>query len=213
MSDKRSFECFDFQVVIFGLVFLAISTFTIFMAVGKFALNSNISNYLFLFFGFLILTITFGLFISMSTYKFSKFLIISVFVAFSLVTFMKKEDIKSWFVDKNYSNVNEAMINGNDTVIETVMYNQLLIDKKDRNVERLKEYMDNPKQYSSINLEQVMNLKLFYSSIKNNDLKMKLDDMFKDKIVTKSEYSDFQKFIAKSDLNTNDLALLSMVTK
>jgi hypothetical protein len=42
---------------------------------------------------------------------------------------------------------------------------------------------------------------------------MKLDDMFKDKIVTKSEYSDFQKFIAKSDLNTNDLALLSMVTK
>lgn len=213
MNDEERFGYFDFQVIIFGLVFLAMSTFTIFIAIGQFALNNNISNYLFLFIGFLISTITFGLFISMSTDKLFKFLIISVFATFSLVTFMKKEDIKSSFVDKNYSNVNEAMINGNDTVVGSTMYNQLLIDKKDRNVERLKEYMDHPKQYSSINLEQVMNLKLFYNSIKNNDLKMKLDDMFKDEIVTKSEYSDFQKFIAKSDLKTTDLALLSMVLK
>jgi hypothetical protein len=213
MNDEERFGYFDFQVIIFGLVFLAMSTFTIFIAIGNFALNSNISSYFFVSLGFLILTITVFVFLSIPKHKFLNAMIIVAFSLVPLVAFIQKEDIKSWFVDKNYSNVNEAMINGNDTVIGSAMYNQLLIDKKDRNVERLKEYMDHPKQYSSINLEQVMNLKLFYNSIKNNDLKMKLDDMFKDEIVTKSEYSDFQKFIAKSDLKTTDLALLSMVLK
>lgn len=213
MNDTDGVWYFYFKVIIFGLIFLAMSTFTIFVAIGQFAFNSNISNYLFLLLGFLMLTVTVCLFLGLPKNKSLNAIIIAAFAIFSLSLFINKEDIKSWFVDENYSSVSKAMINGNDMVIETAMYNQFLIDKKNKNVERLKEYLDNPSQYSSINLEQVMNLKLFHSSTKNNDIKMKLDDMFKDKIVTKLEYSNFQKFIANHSIDSKELALLSMINK
>lgn len=213
MNDTDGVWYFYFKVIIFGLIFLAMSTFTIFVAIGQFAFNSNISNYLFLLLGFLMLTVTVCLFLGVPKNKSLNAIIIASFAIFSLSLFINKEDIKSWFVDENYSSVSKAMINGNDMVIETAMYNQFLIDKKNKNVERLKEYLDNPSQYSSINLEQVMNLKLFHSSTKNNDIKMKLDDMFKDKIVTKLEYSNFQKFIANHSIDSKELALLSMINK
>ena len=213
MNDTDGVWYFYFKVIIFGLIFLAMSTFTIFVAIGQFAFNSNISNYLFLLLGFLMLTVTVCLFLGVPKNKPLNAIIIAAFAIFSLSLFINKEDIKSWFVDENYSSVSKAMINGNDMVIETAMYNQFLIDKKNKNVERLKEYLDNPSQYSSINLEQVMNLKLFHSSTKNNDIKMKLDDMFKDKIVTKLEYSNFQKFIANHSIDSKELSLLSMINK
>ena len=213
MNDTDGVWYFYFKVIIFGLIFLAMSTFTIFVAIGQFAFNSNISNYLFLLLGFLMLTVTVCLFLGVPKNKPLNAIIIAAFAIFSLSLFINKEDIKSWFVDEYYSSVSKAMINGNDMVIETAMYNQFLIDKKNKNVERLKEYLDNPSQYSSINLEQVMNLKLFHSSTKNNDIKMKLDDMFKDKIVTKLEYSNFQKFIANHSIDSKELSLLSMINK
>lgn len=213
MNDRVGIGYFNFKVIIFGLVFLVMSTFTIFVAIGQFALNSNISNYLFLLLGFLMLTFTVWLFLVIPKNKFLNAIIIASFAIFSLSLFINKENIKSWFVDENYSNISKAMINGNDTVVETAMYTQFLIDKKNKNVERLIEYIDNPSQYSSINLEQVMNLKLFHSSTKNNDIKMKLDDMFKDEIVTKLEYSNFQKFIANHSIDSKELALLSMINK
>jgi hypothetical protein len=212
MNNNRSFEAFDFQVIILSVVFIGMAVFTVLTAVGKFAFDNNISNYLFLALGFIILTVSFGLLLSIPKYKVLNIILISIFVCFTALTFIKKESIKAWFVGFNYSNVEQSMLAGTADVLDTPIYKEFLMDKNNRNVNRLKEYQNNPKQYTSINIEQVTNLRMFYASINNNDIKTKLNNMFNDNIVTQAEYADFQKFIATTNLDDKEVALLSIVT-
>lgn len=214
MNSNRAFDAAEyFLPITLSTVFIAIATFIVFSAVGSFAFNSNMSNYFFLGIGYLILTVSCVLLLMLPKYKILNVAIIASFIIFSVGIFLKKDEIKDWFVDMHYSKVNESMLRLNENIVDTSIYKQFLADRNNRDIVRLKEYQDHSKQYTSINTEQLMNLKLFYGSIKNNSLKIKIDDMFKDNIVTQSEYGDFQKFIANQSMDSQELALLSIVAK
>jgi len=211
MSNNRSLEGIDFQVVVLSMVFIGMSVFSILTAVGKLAFDNNISNYLFLIFSFIILTSSFVILLSVKKYKILNLLLIAAFVSFTGLTFIKKDDIKAWYVDFSYSNVEKSMLAGSPDISNTSIYKEFLVDKNNRNIDKLKEYQRNSKQYTSINLEQVTNLKLLYTAIGNNVIKTKLDNMFEDNIVTQAEYIHFQQFIANKNLDDKEVALLSIV--
>lgn len=209
---RRSFEYFDATVIIFGLTFIVMAIFTIITAIGTFAFSDTFSNYAFLFLGAFIFVVSVGLLMSVPTTIF-RILVGGLALFFVAYCFVQKESIKDSAIDRAYSNINTKMITSYAGVVETNMYKDFLIDKADRNIVKYNDYKDNIKNYNSISAEQIMNLKLFYSSISNRDVKNKIDDMFKDKLVTENEYAQFQTYIAQADLKDTSLALLSVVTR
>lgn len=211
-TQRRSFEYFDFIVIIFGVTFIAMAIFTIMTAIGSFAFNNDFSNYAFLFLGAIILTVSVGLLMSVPTTTF-RIIVGGLALFFVAYCFVQKESIKDSAIDHAYSNINTKMITSYAGVVDTQMYKDFLVDKADRNVVKYNDYKDNIKNYNSISAEQIMNLKLFYSSISNTDVKNKIDDMFKDKLVTEAEYAQFQTYIAQADLKDTSLALLSVVNR
>lgn len=211
-TTKRSFESFDFTIIILGMTFIGMAIFTIMTAIGTFAFNNTFSNYVCLFLGALMLTVSVGILMSVPTTIF-RIIVGGLALFFVAYCFVQKESIKDSAIDSAYSKINTKMITSYAGVVDTQMYKEFLVDKADRNVVKYNDYKDNIKNYNSISAEQIMNLKLFYSSISNTDVKNKIDDMFKDKLVTESEYAQFQTYIAQADLKDTSLALISVVKR
>lgn len=209
MTENRSFDFIDAQAILFGTVFTGMSLFGLFHAIGNFALSNTFGNYAFLTLCVIMLIVSFGLFIFVPKSNALNVVLIAGLAAFFIGVTMKNKDIKDWYVDLNYNKVSESMMNGYEGASESTVYQDFVVARRNRDVEQLKEYQKNPLQYASVTADQMMNLQLFRNSINNNALSSKLDDMFKDKIVTKAEYADFQKFIANTNLNSKEIALLS----
>lgn len=213
MSEKRSFDFVDAQSIIFGTVFTGMATFGLFHAIGNFAMSNSFGNYLFVSLCVLILVVSLGLFISIPKPTALNVVLITGLAAFLVGVTAKKEDIKNWYVDLKYNKVSETIMNGYENVSQSVIYQNFVVDRRNRDIVKLKEYQANIKDYSSISADQMMNLQLFQNSINNYEISAKLNSMFEDKIVTKTEYANFQKFISTVNLNSKERALLSFVTK
>lgn len=212
MKKTRNFEAFDATIIIFGVVFTVMSIFTIINGISLFAFNNAVSNYMCVILGALMLAASFGLLITVPTKTFRTFItgFFAIFIGYCVV---QNNDIKNNAIDREYSKIDTKMTKSYAGIVDTQMYKEFLAAKKQRNVTQLNDYKENIKNYNSITAEQIMNLKLFYSSISSNDVKNKIDDMFNDKLVTETEYTQFQTYIANADLKDTSLALLSIVSR
>lgn len=127
---------------------------------------------------------------------------------------IQKKDIEEWFVKDNYELLNSRMINKYSDMQENNLYKEFLIDKNANNKNKLKYYKENIDEYVSINAEKVMELKMFYTMTNNKEIRSKLDDIFKDGLVSVKEYEEFKKYVYKLDLSKEkEPALLSILSK
>lgn len=147
--------------------------------------------------------------ISQSNVKLNKLLAGCAFI-FLIVCFIQKDEIEESLIKDKYSEINELVIKNPPNVEKTELYKEFKLDKENNNKERLKHHYENKDQYINVDRETVMNLKLFYSSIKNEQVHQKLGDIFKDDLVSKHEYEEFKKFLYDVELSNDDKSLLSV---
>lgn len=148
-----------------------------------------------------------------SDIKFFNVSIIIGFISIVLFSFLSKDKLQQSYIQHEYLDINNFMIYSYSGIVDTPMYKEFLVYKNNNNISKMKEYRDNITNYTSIDQEKVMDLKLFYTSSNNKEIHSKLDEIFKDGLVTKPEYDDFQIFIYKISLNGNDQSLLTIIQK
>lgn len=148
-----------------------------------------------------------------SDIKFFNVSIIIGFISIVLFSFLSKDKLQQSYIQHEYLDINNFMIYSYSGIVDTPMYKEFLVYKNNNNISKMKEYRDNITNYTSIDQEKVMDLKLFYTSTNNKEIHSKLDEIFKDGLVTKPEYDDFQIFIYKISLNGNDQSLLTIIQK
>ena len=148
-----------------------------------------------------------------SDIKFFNVSIIIGFISIVLFSFLSKDKLQQSYIQNEYLDINNFMIYSYSGIVDTPMYKEFLDYKNNNNISKMKEYRDNITNYTSIDQEKVMDLKLFYTSTNNKEIHSKLDEIFKDGLVTKPEYDDFQIFIYKISLNGNDQSLLTIIQK
>lgn len=148
-----------------------------------------------------------------SDIKFFNVSIIIGFISIVLFSFLSKDKLQQSYIQNEYLDINNFMIYSYSGIVDTPMYKEFLVYKNNNNISKMKEYRDNITNYTSIDQEKVMDLKLFYTSTNNKEIHSKLDEIFKDGLVTKPEYDDFQIFIYKISLNGNDQSLLTIIQK
>lgn len=148
-----------------------------------------------------------------SDIKFFNVSIIIGFISIVLFSFLSKDKLQQSYIQHEYLDINNFMIYSYSGIVGTSMYKEFLVYKNNNNISKMKEYRDNITSYISIDQEKVMDLKLFYTSTNNKAIHSKLDEIFKDGLVTKPEYDDFQIFMYKISLNSNDQSLLTIIQK
>jgi hypothetical protein len=195
--------------LIFCIVFLFMSAFMLYNAVGSMALSQSIDVYIFLGVTLLIMSLcTYGLW--------SKFKIVNAIIAVYVVSllsfsFFGKDYIQDSYVAARYNNIEELMIHSYAGIVETPVYKSFIIDKNNNDVSKISEYSKNLEKYISINPEKVMQLKLLYTATSNQDIHAKLDTIFKDGLVNKNEYNEFNTFVYQLPLNAKDQSLFAMI--
>lgn len=167
-----------------------------------------------------IVYICFGLLLGFSFLLISQgtksLIILMAILYFACISFfvIQKKDIEEWFVKDNYELLNSRIINKYSDIQENNLYKEFLIDKNANNKNKLKYYKDNIDEYVSINAEKVMELKMFYTMTNNKEIRSKLDDIFKDGLVSIKEYEEFKKYVYRLDLSKEkEPALLSILSK
>jgi hypothetical protein len=195
--------------LIFCIVFLFMSAFMLYTAVGSMALSQSIDVYIFL--GATLLTLslcTYGLW---SKFKIANAIIAVYVVSLLSFSFFGKDYIQDYYVAARYNNIDELMINSYAGIVETPVYKSFIIDKNNNDVSKISEYSTNRNKYISINPEKVMQLKLLYTANSNKDIHAKLDTIFKDGLVNTNEYDEFKTFVYQLPLNAKDQSLFAMI--
>lgn len=193
----------------FGVVFLFMSGFMLYNAIGSLAISKSIDVYIFLGVSLLILSFcSYGLW---SKFKIANAIIAVYVVSLLGFSFFGKDDIQDYYVARKYNNIEKLMINSYAGIVETPVYKSFIIDKNNKDVSKLIEYTKNRDNYISINPEKVMQLKLLYTATSNKGIHAKLDTIFKDGLVNNNEYDGFKTFVYQLPLNTKDQSLFSMI--
>lgn len=206
---KKIESSIDPMGVVFCTVFLFMSGFMLYNAIGDMALDQSMGVYTFI-------AISISILFACSYALWSKFKIVNAIIAVYVVSllsfsFFGKDDIQDYFVARKYNNIEKLMINSYAGIVETPVYKSFIIDKNNKDVSKLIEYTKNRDSYISINPEKVMQLKLLYTATSNKDIHAKLDTIFKDGLVNNNEYDGFKTFVYQLPLNTKDQSLFSMI--
>lgn len=199
---------------------LALVTGVIFMIMGSFMLKTAVAGLFFVqdysiyvFIGFALLILAFSSCLLLSKSKWLNTIIIVYVITVISICFIKKDAIQFSAIQSEYADINELMIKSYSGIIDLPIYKEFLVYKETNDLTRIKEYKDNLPKYISINPEKVMELKLFYTATNNKEIHSKLDEIFKDGLVTKIEYEDFKIFVYKLPLNSNEQSLLTIIQK
>lgn len=193
----------------FGVVFLFMSGFMLYNAIGSLAISKSIGVYIFLGVSLLILSFcSYGLW---SKFKIANAIIAVYVVSLLSFSFFGKDDIQDYYVARKYNNIEKLMINSYAGIVETPVYKSFIIDKNNNDVSKVSEYSKNIEKYTSINPEKVMQLKLLYTATSNQDIHAKLDTIFKDGLVNNNEYDEFKTFVYQLPLNAKDQSLFAMI--
>lgn len=206
---KKIESSIDPMGVVFCTVFLFMSGFMLYNAIGDMALDNSMGTYIFM-------AVSISILFASSYGLWSKFKIVNTIIAVYVVSllsfgFFGKDDIQDYFVARKYNNIEKLMVNSYAGIVETPMYKSFIIDKNNKDVSKLIEYSKNRDNYISINPEKVMQLKLLYTATSNKDIHAKLDTIFKDGLVNNTEYDGFKTFVYQLPLNTKDQSLFSMI--
>ena len=206
---KKIESSIDPMGVVFCTVFLFISGFMLYNAIGDMALDQSMGVYIFM-------AVSISILFASSYGLWSKFKIVNAIIAVYVVSllsfgFFGKDDIQDYFVARKYNNIEKLMVNSYAGIVETPVYKSFIIDKNNKDVSKLIEYSKNRDNYISINPEKVMQLKLLYTATSNKDIHAKLDTIFKDGLVNNNEYDGFKTFVYQLPLNTKDQSLFSMI--
>lgn len=193
----------------FGVVFLFMSGFMLYNAIGSLAISKSIGVYIFLGVSLLILSFcSYGLW---SKFKIANAIIAVYVVSLLSFSFFGTSYIQDYYVANKYNNIEKLMINSYAGIVETPVYKSFIIDKNNNDVSKVSEYSKNIEKYISINPEKVMQLKLLYTATSNKGIHAKLDTIFKDGLVNNNEYDGFKTFVYQLPLNTKDQSLFSMI--
>jgi hypothetical protein len=205
-ATERSIDPFGIS---FGVVFLFMSGFMLYNAIGSLAISKSIDVYIFLGVSLLILSFcSYGLW---SKFKIANAIIAVYVVSLLGFSFFGKDDIQDYYVARKYNNIEKLMINSYAGIVETPVYKSFIIDKNNNDVSKVSEYSKNIEKYTSINPEKVMQLKLLYTATSNQDIHAKLDTIFKDGLVNNNEYDEFKTFVYQLPLNAKDQSLFAMI--
>lgn len=193
----------------FGVVFLFMSGFMLYNAIGSLAISKSIGVYIFLGVSLLILSFcSYGLW---SKFKIANAIIAVYVVSLLSFSFFGTSYIQDYYVADKYNNIEKLMINSYAGIVETPVYKSFIIDKNNNDVSKVSEYSKNIEKYTSINPEKVMQLKLLYTATSNQDIHAKLDTIFKDGLVNNNEYDEFKTFVYQLPLNAKDQSLFAMI--
>lgn len=193
----------------FGVVFLFMSGFMLYNAIGSLAISKSIGVYIFLGVSLLILSFcSYGLW---SKFKIANAIIAVYVVSLLSFSFFGTSYIQDYYVANKYNNIEKLMINSYAGIVETPVYKSFIIDKNNNDVSKVSDYSKNIENYTSINPEKVMQLKLLYTATSNQDIHAKLDTIFKDGLVNNNEYDEFKTFVYQLPLNAKDQSLFAMI--
>lgn len=206
---KKIESSIDPMGIIFCTVFLFMSGFMLYNAVGSLAISKSIGVYIFLGVSLLILSFcSYGLW---SKFKIANAIIAVYVVSLLSFSFFGTSYIQDYYVANKYNNIEKLMINSYAGIVETPVYKSFIIDKNNNDVSKVSEYSKNIEKYTSINPEKVMQLKLLYTATSNQDIHSKLDTIFKDGLVNNNEYDEFKTFVYQLPLNAKDQSLFAMI--
>lgn len=206
---KKIESSIDPMGIIFCTVFLFMSGFMLYNAIGSLAISKSIGVYIFLGVSLLILSFcSYGLW---SKFKIANAIIAVYVVSLLSFSFFGTSYIQDYYVANKYNNIEKLMINSYAGIVETPVYKSFIIDKNNNDVSKVSEYSKNIEKYISINPEKVMQLKLLYTATSNKGIHAKLDTIFKDGLVNNNEYDGFKTFVYQLPLNTKDQSLFSMI--
>lgn len=206
---KKIESSIDPMGIIFCTVFLFMSGFMLYNAVGSLAISKSIGVYIFLGVSLLILSFcSYGLW---SKFKIANAIIAVYVVSLLSFSFFGTSYIQDYYVANKYNNIEKLMINSYAGIVETPVYKSFIIDKNNNDVSKVSEYSKNIEKYTSINPEKVMQLKLLYTATSNQDIHAKLDTIFKDGLVNNNEYDEFKTFVYQLPLNAKDQSLFAMI--
>lgn len=152
--------------------------------------------------------------ILLSSLKLKKFVIcFGILLTPLFVIGLNYNNIKTSTIKSRYELIDEKLIESYSEIVNTEMYKNFLIDKENRNLKALEMYRNNMDNYLSVTSEQAMILKLFYTSVNNEQIKSNLNIIFKDNLITKNEFADFQNFVYSLDLTATELSMIALLYK
>lgn len=193
-----------------GGVFTIISLIFINFIIGQFVFETKIVVLLLAIFIFLLSI--FSVAMSFHSPKVQKICFGLLLVPLFIIG-LNYNNIQKNTIDSEYTVIDKRLINSYSNINQTQIYKEFLANKENGDLKSLKIYKNNIDDYLSITAEQAMNLQLFYSSVKNEKIRSKLDSIFEDKLVTKSEFVDFQKFVSNLNLTPQEIAMITVVSK
>lgn len=196
--------------LIFCVVFLFMSGFMLFTAVGEMALSEDVGNYMFI--GVALSILAFCIWGLWSTFKIANAIIVIYAIVVLSFSVFGKDYIQETIVAAKYNTINNLMLTSYAGIVETPVYKSFIIDKNNNDVTKIIEYSKNRTKYMSINPEKVMQLKLLYTATNNKNIHEKLDTIFKDGLVNNDEYDDFKTFVYQLPLNPKDQSLFAMIS-
>lgn len=206
---KNNDDEFDGLAIIGGIVFLVLSGFLMYLAIGEMAVVKDNSAYLFM--GFALILFVPCCFVVWTRSKVGNSILVVYAVSLFSFCFFGKTNIQKFYVSGLYDKVNTSMINSYSGIIETPVYKSFLIDKNNNDASKIKEYRSNISSYTSINPEKVMQLKILYTATSNKEIHNKLDLVFSDGLVNNTEYDEFKTFVYQLPLNAKDQSLFTMI--
>jgi hypothetical protein len=215
MSEKRIFvDTGDLYFTVpSSIIFVMMSLFVFYTGLGHLAFGVSFGAVFMIVFGIIINFCSNFLLTTSFCSKKIKVIVFSLVMLPLLVFATQTNEIKMGAIDNAYTKIDDKLINSYSGIVETAMYKNFLVDKGNRDLKALRLYKNNINNYLSISSEQAMNLKLFYTSVTNKEMRAKLDEIFKDKLVTKSEFVNFQKFVYNLDLTPQEVSMLALVSK
>lgn len=217
MSTNQSNKIFDADTLVLALpmgsVFAVVSIFLLYIYTGQFVLSTGLSIIVpTIFFLALFLYSIYLLSVSFNSSKIQKIVFLVLLSPLFFIV-LNYKDIQIKAINSAYNSVQESMLNSYSGISNTVIYKNFLIDKENRDLKALEMYRNNMDNYLSITSEQAMNLKLFYTSVNNQEMRSKLDSIFEDNLITKSEFVDFQNFVYNLKLTPQEVAMIALVSR
>lgn len=211
----------DESVTFAGVIFLILSVCLIPVFIGIIAQDLEVSymmsksyenaiNYIIIF--SLVLMLFFSTYAISQSNIFLNKILASFALIFLIVCGVQRNEIGELSVKNRYAEINDLVIKSYPNIKNTQLYKEFELDKENNNRDKLKYYFKNKNKYISIDTEKAMQLKLFYASTKNIEIRNKLGDIFKDGLVSKYEYEEFKNFIYSIQFSNDDQVFLSLIS-